>query len=190
MNNTHTFSFLLLLGLCNGCVLSSAPMNEANFATAEGIKAFEGCYQNLSEGGANAFKKYLSAVIWPEVKSDHSKIKAVRVVVSSEKTLGVTAETDGKIIHEGQFVEGTDFNLNFGRIKVKGDPMVSLAYPAGNVFIGAGYASQELGIDKSGAGKLQETATFAGTGFLVIPIAGHVRDSYRFRKVHDLCSGS
>ena len=80
--------------------------------------------------------------------------------------------------------------MSAGLIKLKTDPMVSLAYPAGNVFIGAGYATQELGIDESGHGKLKETATFAGTGFLVIPIAGHVRDSYRFRKSQEECHAS
>jgi hypothetical protein len=189
MKIIHIYSFLLL-GLCYGCILTTAPPNDVDFSSAESIRAFEGCFQNLGEGGNGAGKRFLSAVIWPKLQLDHSEIKVIRVVATNAKTLRVTAEAQGTILHEMLFVEGTDFHLNSGRIKVKGDPLVSFAYPAGNVFIGVGYVSEEIGIDASGDGKFQGSSAFAGTAFLVIPVAGGVSDSVRFRKSQELCNGS
>lgn len=48
----------------------------------------------------------------------------------------MTAETNETILKVSLFVEGKDFQINSGQIKVKGEPLVSFAYPAGNVFIG------------------------------------------------------
>ena len=104
MKTLLKFLNLLLFSFVSGCVLSTAPKNQADFAKVESIRAFEGCYQNLGEGGESTYKTYLTAVIWPELKLDHTSIKVVRVVVLGEKTLRVTAETDGKILHKGLFV--------------------------------------------------------------------------------------
>ncbi len=35
---------------------------------------------------------------------------------------------------------------------------------------------------------MQESATFAGTAFLVIPMAGNVRDAFRFPRSQELCN--
>ena len=35
---------------------------------------------------------------------------------------------------------------------------------------------------------MQESATFAGTAFLVIPMAGNVSDVFRFPKAQELCN--
>jgi hypothetical protein len=187
MNIIIKRTFCLLLIFCSGCVFISAPKDDVGFSKVRGIHSLEGCYQNQGEGKNNSPSRYLSSVIWPESKLNHSDIKLIRVVAINDKTLKVTAESLGTIVLESLFVEGKDFNVNSKKIRAKGEPMISLAYPAGNVFIGVAYASQALGIDERGDAKLQETGTFAGTVFIVIPFAGHTQDSFRFRRVDELC---
>ena len=187
MNPIIKISLCILMFLCSGCVLISAPKDDAPFAEVKGIHSLEGCYQNKGEGESENPSRYLSSIIWPESKLNHNEITLIKVVAINDKKLKVTAESQGKIIQESQFVEGKDFNVNTKEIRAKSEPLISLAYPAGNVFIGVAYSSQVLGIDERGDAKLQETGTFAGTAFIVIPLAGHVKDSFRFRRVEEVC---
>lgn len=67
--------------------------------------------------------------------------------------------------------------------------MATFAHPAGNVFIGVGHESQDLFLDEHGIARFQQSAAFACTAFLVIPVTGNVRDALRFPKVPELCYG-
>ena len=105
------------------------------------------------------------------------------------RTLRVTALSTGEAIKDGVFVEGKDFHLASGRVNVRSESVVSFAYPAGNAFIGVAHESQVLGVDERGDARMQETTTFAGTAFLVIPVAGNTRDAFRFPRASGLCGG-
>ena len=180
-------SVALLSLLCSGCISSSAPANDRDFSQTLNLQMLEGCYQNAGIGEGDTHSTFLSAAIWPAAKIDHASIKSIRVTRVDDRSLKVSAEREGRVVHESRFSEGNDFEFSSGRIKLKSSPLVSLAYPAGNPFIGAGYESQEIGIDTSGDGKLLNTGAFAGTGFLVIPVAGHFQNAYRFPKDPALC---
>lgn len=175
---------LWIAGGCAGCVLNTAPKGDEGFAVAEGLQALVGCYSNVGEGEG---VRYLSATIWPNEKLAHDQITAVQVVLNQPKSLRVTAEAANGPIKESIFTEGEDFHLRSGQIETKSDLMASFLYPAGNVFIGVAYETETLGIDKSGNARLQETGGFAGTGFLIFPLAGHGRGAYRFPKNRTLC---
>ena len=187
MNTIIKRAICLLLIFCSGCVFISAPKDNVGFSRVKGIHSLEGCYQNQGEGENVNLPRFLSAIIWPESKLNHREIELIRVVAIDDRTLKVTAESRETITQESLFVEGKDFHVSSGQIKVKSEPIISLAYPAGNVFIGVAYASQVIGIDDRGDGKLKETTTLAGTAFIVIPLAGHGRDSFRFKRIDELC---
>jgi hypothetical protein len=176
---------MLLVGASLSCALSTAPKNDAGFKTVKDIKSLAGCYQNRGEGEG---VRYLSAVIWPNDQLAHEQILAIKVVFEGPRSLRVTALSSEGTAKEGIFVDGTDFHLASGRIQIQSDTVASFAYPAGNVFIGAGHQSQLLGLDPRGDARMQESATFAGTAFLVIPMAGNVSDVFRFPKAQELCN--
>ena len=131
--------------------------------------------------------RYLSAVIWPKEQLPHEQIMAIKVVFEEPRSLRVSALSSEGTTKEGIFVDGADFHLTSGQIQIQSDTVASFAYPAGNVFIGAGHQSQALGLDTRGDARMQESATFAGTAFLVIPTAGNVRDAFRFPRSPELC---
>lgn len=177
---------MLFIASNTGCAISSTPKEDTGFANAKDIQSLAGCYRNKGEG-KDKKPRFLSAEIWPGDDLAHTQIKAINVVYVKPRTLRVIALGDNKIIKESIFVEGKDFHLSSGRINIKSDTVVSYAYPAGNVFIGVGHGSKALGIDANGDARMQESSTFAGTAFLVIPVAGNVQDAFRFPKEPELC---
>jgi len=176
---------LLLVGVSLGCALSTTPKDDAGFGAVNELKSLAGCYRNRGEGES---VRYLSAVIWPKEQLAHEQILAIKVVFEEPRSLRVSALGPKGTTNEEIFVEGTDFHLSTGLIQVQSDTVASFAYPAGNVFIGAGHQSQSLGLDPRGDARMQESAIFAGTAFLVIPIAGNVSDSYRFPRLQEPCN--
>jgi ketosteroid isomerase-like protein len=94
------------------------------------------------------------------------------------------------IAKEEIFVEGKDFHLSSGQIEIKSDSVASFAYPADNPFIGVGHETQVLGLDARGDARIQESATFAGTAFLVVPVAGNAKEVFRFPRSSALCNGA
>ena len=184
MNKVPAVIAVSIAGFCAGCVLSSAPKGDAGFAPVPGLEALVGCYTNRGEGEG---LRYLSAAIWPKEKLAHDQINAIDVALEQPTSLRVSAKASGQTIKESVFVEGKDFKLSSGQIEASDDVMASFAYPSGNVFIGVGRQSTTLGVDKSGNARVQDAGTFAGTAFLIIPVAGHVRDAYRFPKSPGLC---
>ena len=176
--------------LALGCACTtSAPKSDVGFERAQSIQALEGCFKSHGEGGKDTAQRLLSKVTWPTANLNHANVKAVRVVAMNSTTLKVTAETDEETLHESLFVEGRDFFLESGRIRVRNDLKVSPTSrgSGGNVFIGVLHESTELGIDRIGDGRLQEATSLAGTAFLVFPAAGRVRHVSRFRNERALC---
>lgn len=176
---------MLLVGASLSCALSTAPKNDAGFGAVKDLKSLAGCYRNRGEGEG---VRYLSAVIWPKEQLAHEQILAIKVVFEESRSLRVSALSPEGTAKEGVFVDGTDFHMAAGRIQTQSDTVVSFAYPAGNVFIGAGHQFQALGLDHRGDARIQENATFAGTAFLVIPMVGNVRDAFRFPRSPESCN--
>lgn len=185
MKHLHIVIPMLFVATCLGCALSTAPKDDAGFGAVKDLRSLDGCYGNRGEGEG---ERYLSAVIWPKEQLEHKQVIAVKVVFVEPSSLRVMALSSEGTVKEAIFVEGKDFHLASGRIEVKSDAVASFAYPAGNVFIGAGHQSQVLGLDRGGDARVQESATFAGAAFLVIPIAGNVRDVFRFPRSPELCN--
>lgn len=174
----------LLAAAVGGCAVSPLPESDPGFAAVEEIQSLAGCYRNRGDGDD---PRYLSAVIWPSQALTHADIVAIKVEFEGPRGLRVSALTSAGIARQALFLEGEDFHLTSGRIEVKADTTASLAYPAGNVFIGAIHETQALGLDPRGDARLQEGAAFAGTAFLVIPMAGDVQDAFRFPRSPELC---
>lgn len=174
----------ILVGATVGCSMSSAPESDLGFDRKASIESLAGCYRNRGDG---EYVRYLSAVIWPGQQLEHAEIAAIKVELEGSRGLRVAAVTSGTTLKESVFQEGRDFHFESGMIGVKADTFTSLAYPAGNVFIGAGHEAHALGIDPRGDARMQENVSFAGTAFLVIPMAGSVRDAFRFPRSPELC---
>jgi hypothetical protein len=62
--------------------------------------------------------------------------------------------------------------------------------PSGNVFIGVARDATTLGLDSDGNGRVENTTVLAGTAFLIIPVAGSMREAARFKRAPHLCDES
>jgi hypothetical protein len=171
--------------LLYGCV-STKPRGDLGFRDAASLASFEGCYINEGETGKGAGTRFLSRAIWPKADIEHKNIEAVQVSSTEANTLRVTAFAAYQPIRQEFFVEGKDFVFESGKIRIS-HAIGSAATEPGNVFIGAGVTTTTLGIDAAGNGRSVDSATFAGTAFLVIPVAGNVSDTVRFRRTANLC---
>ena len=173
---------VLPLLLC-GCFVSTKPPGDTGFERVENLRAFEGCFANVGEGGKGSGSHYLSAIIWPDSDLDDKSIDFVKVNAEQEKALHVSAIGAGHVIREGRFQEGKDFTLVDGEIKLKTHVRGSAGTEPGNPFIGVGTESMTLGLDKAGNGRAVGAANIGGTVFLVLPVAGHMSDAVRFKRL-------
>ena len=181
--------YLLSIFILSGCVMSSAPENDAEFSEKSKLNDFVGCYINIGESGEDGPNKLLSNAIWPNNKEiEHKKIKHINVQLIAGNTLDVEAKSGTEIIHSSTFVNDKDFTINKGLITIKSELLGSLAGESGNPFIGVARGSTTIGLDQNGNGKMSNTATFAGTAFIFIPLAGHVDSSIRFVKSKTECN--
>jgi hypothetical protein len=63
---------------------------------------------------------YLSTVIWPKSAGiDHAAVVAIEGKVSGNNVLSVRALRKDRVEKEDTFVEGKDFALYFGHIRLK-----------------------------------------------------------------------
>lgn len=178
---------LILLSLiCGGCVTSSVPEGDGGFADIAGLESLVGCYRNASEN-TEGRTRYLSSIIWPESSRDPASIDAIQVELAAPSTLLVSTVIQGALGERSRFTEGEDFHRESTKIPAKRARQLSLAYPAGNVFIGLASESRDLGIDREGNLRMLEGGTFAGTAFLVIPVAGKFSEAFRFPRIADRC---
>jgi len=166
----------------------SAPENDADFSDKSQLSDFVGCYINIGESGEDSPKQLLSNIIWPNNKEImHKKIKHIHVQLIAENSLKVEAKSGTDIIYSSTFVNDKDFTINEGLITINSEFLGSLANESGNPFIGVAGGSTTIGLDKNGNGKMSDTATFAGTAFIFIPLAGHIDSSVRFIKSQGEC---
>lgn len=171
-----------------GCVVTEDGNQGSEFAYLDDLSSVAGCYQNRGEQPSNTQDRYLSQVFWPGPQEmDHQLVDFVEVTVTSAGAVLARALNEGTLVRESEFHEGQQFEFKSGTITLTNKLFGSMAYPSDNPFIGAGHTSVTLGIDVSGHGRLTEKNTFAGTAFLVFPIAGQVSETIRFVRVGDMC---
>lgn len=180
----HSLVFSSLIFLLSSCVSISAPKNNVGFANITGFQQLVGCYKNLAENVRGSQPRYLSGIIFRGLysKSTHTKIDIIRVAPTSGNALKVTGESEGQILAERTVIEGKDFTIESGKIILR-----SKWIGPGNIFIAVAHESSTLGLDEHGDGKLEEFSVFAGTGLIVIPIAGLENNSYRFNRISEPC---
>ena len=177
--------YIISAALLCGCI-STKPRNDLGVTRVTSLASFDGCYENRGETGAGASPRFLSGSIWSNVDLTHKDIEAVQVSAIGSNTVRVTAFSAHQIVRQDTFVEGKDFTFRSGQITIS-RAFRSAATEPGSVFIGAGVGATTLGVDAAGNGRSVESATFAGTAFLVIPIAGSVNDTARFNRTTELC---
>jgi len=171
--------------LLGGCV-TSGPSDSATFGHIEAIGDLEGTYRNLGEGGGGTRPVYLSALIWPDAADiDHAAVVAVEVKASGSDTLCVKALGKDGTEKEGAFVEGKDFVVDAGRIRLKQVAGIA-GFKVGEPLVGPYYESIEIGLDERGHGKYRQRFSAAGLAFLVIPIAVDGSDEVLFVKIGDV----
>jgi len=176
-------ALLLSIGLIYGCVFSG-PVNDVPFTEVAGLQSLAGEYRNLGETDPPGPPAYLSAVIWPVASDiDHASVDVVTVEAVSDQELVVRALAGDRLVKEGRFVAGEGFNFKDGKLYLRQKSELSLASPADNPFIGTAYEETVIGIDREGHGKLRHKTAFAGTAFLIIPVAGSVTDETRFLRL-------
>jgi len=183
---------ILIVIVCvalQGCVITGDADQGAEFAQLDDLRSVAGCYQNRGEQPSNTQDRYLSQVFWPgPPELDHKLIDYIEVSVTPTQVVVARALSGSNLVRKGEFHEGQHFEFRSGTITVKNKLFGSMAYPADNPFIGAGRTFVTLGIDESGQGRLTEKDTFAGTAFLIIPVAGHTSVTTRFVRVGNSCN--
>jgi hypothetical protein len=173
------FSLVLLLG---GCI-TTGPTDNVDFGKIETIRELEGVYQNLGEREQGAPPVYLSRVIWPEAAGiDHAAITAIEVRLLSPNTLGVRASSKDGVEKESTFVEGKDFEIHSGHIRLKQNVGIA-GFKSGEPVVGPYYERDELGLDRKGHGKLSKQGGFVGLVMMLIPMAIGVSEEVRFIRI-------
>ncbi|NHK96870.1 MULTISPECIES: hypothetical protein [Rubrivivax] len=166
--------------------MSTKPIDDLGFERVASLESLAGCYENRAHVGKGVGLMFLSSIIWPDSKLPHGDITAVEVRSLMDDKVSVSAHTSNGVIKEQVFASGRDFTFESGQVRLT-RPFGSAASESGNVFIGVGTQTKKLGIDSDGNGRAVSSASFAGTAFLVIPIAGGVSDVGRFTRNRALC---
>ncbi|WP_062271170.1 hypothetical protein [Endozoicomonas arenosclerae] len=174
----------------SGCAFTTKPNQDLGFAEAKSLAEFEGCYENCSDTSDGSALTCLSGKIWPKVFDPNNMPDEIFVEAKNNSELTVTAFKLGNEVEKSLFIEGEHFTFIKGRIELKREYIASGATEPGNVFIGVGTGKTVLGIDAKGEGRVEQSTSFAGTGFLVIPIAASGTDISKIRRKGASCNES
>lgn len=181
MKQYRQFLILLFLALALGGCFTARPPNNSEFAEVSDIRQLQGVYQNIGESKPGTGPHYLSAILWGNTvpSTAHKLIKTIEVRVVGDKTLSVKAQGAEGVIKEEVYVEGKDFNIVSGRIRLK----QKLGF-GGEGIAGPTYEAVEIGLDQRGHGKYSEHTTFAGI-VLLVPFAFYQTTEVRFVRLGD-----
>ncbi|WP_296935873.1 hypothetical protein [uncultured Marinobacter sp.] len=167
---------------CAGCASTKVAEEDTGFAKTPSLEAFTGCYRNCSEPSDGSAPVCLSSIIWPDEFTAETRPKAVYIQKGDGNSLVASAVSDGVLLKQSRFREGEDFELKGGRIELKRDYIASGAREPGNPFIGVVTSKTLLGLDDSGQGRISQSTAFAGTGFLIIPVAGKTSNTQKIER--------
>ncbi|MEL0169446.1 MAG: hypothetical protein VW877_15085 [Pseudomonadaceae bacterium] len=184
----HRHWLAVIAALLSGCVVSPESATDSVGAPLPGLQVLAGCYQNRGEPSDSVPKRYLSQLFWPALTLDeHVGVEQLEVEPLSATAVRIRALQSGAVIRQSDFREGEHFTRRDDRIELSSNWGSSLAAPADNPFIGAYHERVSLWLDTQGDGRMTNTATFAGTAFLIIPLAGTVSEQRRFERLGDHC---
>jgi len=173
------FSLVLLL---NGCI-TTGPTDNVGFDKFETIRELEGIYHNLGEREQRAPPIYLSEVIWPKTEGiAHAAITTIEVRLLSPNTLGVRASSKDGVEKEDTFVEGKDFEIHSGRIRLKPSFTIGGLKPEEPI-LGLFYERDELGFDRKGHGKFRKQVGIVGLVYMHMPLAAGANKEVRFIRI-------
>lgn len=165
-----------------GCI-SYGPSKVTDFGCIQSLQDIEGVYQNRGEREQGTAPIYLSAIIWPNrTEINHSAVTAVEVTVTVSNTITVRALREDGIEKEDTFVEGKDFELRSGRVRLKRKAGIT-GLRTGEPLVGSYLESVELGLDTEGHGKYKQQISAAGLAYLVIPVAVTGSDEVKFVRI-------
>ena len=167
--------------------MSREPRHDRGFVEAGSLRAFEGCYENCSDPSDGSAVACLSSILWAEAFEYESRPQGIGVRSHGSNRLTVSAFSGGAIVKEAEFTEGEDFYFDGGQIELKRQYLASGASEPGGVFIGVATGRTTIGVDEDGHGRVRQTGSFVGTGFLIIPIAGSGTNVSRIKRNDSLC---
>jgi len=181
---TNLLLLLSIMSILLGCATSSTPPNNSDFAPITTLKDLEGVYSNAGTRDASVrYPIFLSSIIWPKVKGiNHDKITTIEVRATDSHTLSVKAIRQDGIEREDTFVEGTDFILNSGRIRLKFHNGIA-GFKGDEPMIGVYNEEVEVGVDLKGDGKYRSKGNAVGLVYSFLPIALSSREDVRFIKI-------
>lgn len=179
---------LILLALA-GCVFwtKSGPPDDADFARVAEVRDFDGVYRNrgvAGDGDATPTEVFLSGLIWPgEMKLDHPGVETVDFRAVDDGVVRVRAlGSDGAVRRESTFVEGRDFVLERGRVRIRRESAL-LSHSPDDPLVGPRVEQIVLGLDELGQGRSRSTFRGAGLIYLILPVAISTTDEVRFERV-------
>ena len=187
--NRYIFTIISAV-IISGCAFTTKPNQDSGFAEAKSLVQFEGCYENCSDKSDGSALTCLSSWIWPDVFGPKNMPDEIYVEAKNYSELTVTAFELGNEVKKSLFKEGEHFTFTKGRIELKRKYIASGATEPGNVFIGVGTGKTALGIDPKGDGRVEQSSSFAGTGFLIIPIAASSTDISKIKRKATSCNES
>jgi len=161
----------------SGCVLSSAPDDNAEFYKISRLSELAGVYQNKGNPSG-----YLSQKIWPDISeifpdmeeiktfdTGHEAIELIEVIPKDD-SLVVKAIRNGCSVYEKSYVLGRDFDISRGKVVIHREAHL-LSRGSGDVLAGPSYEDVTLGIDTGKQGKSRSKSYAAGLVFMVMPVA-------------------
>jgi len=178
-----TSQFYIVSFLClTGCV-SFPDKGAIDFKDTNDIKQLEGVYENKGDP-----KGYMSERIPNFIPMNSSKkyiknnlIKYINVKVINEKVI-VQAIKDNCIAYEKNYIYGTDFNFENGKIVLENDFNL-LSRGPGDLTLGPSYSRTVIGIDSNGDGAYHNSGAIAVLVLLAVPVAAAGVDEIRFSKL-------
>jgi hypothetical protein len=171
--------------LMTSCVMFTSPPDNKGFYEITSLYDLEGKYSNEGEASnLHGGNPYLSQFIWnSDITLNHDQIDTIEVKALNVKTILVNAYIKNDIRKSATFVEGTDFELNNGKLTLTREAGV---YQEGSIIVGPYYENIEIGIDKRGDGKYRQKYLVAGLAYLVLPVAVGGRDDFRFKRLDNV----
>lgn len=171
-----------------GCASTEVTENDTGFAQSPNLEAFVGCYRNCSNPSDGSAPVCLTSILWPDGYTSETRPEAVLIQRGDGNSLIASAISDGVVLTHSRFQEGEEFEFKAGLLELKREYIASGAREPGNPFIGVVTSKTVLGLDASGQGRISQSTAFAGTGFLIIPVAGKISDTQKIERApRELC---
>ncbi|MCG2582672.1 MAG: hypothetical protein KA296_17520 [Marinobacter sp.] len=165
-----------------GCASKEVTENDTGFAQTPSLDAFVGCYRNCSSPSDGSAPVCLTSILWPDVFTSEARPAAVNIEKGDGNSLIASAISQGVVLKQSRFREGENFEFKAGLLELKREYVASGAQEPGNPFIGVVTSKTMLGLDASGHGRISQSTAFAGTGFLIIPVAGKTSETHKIER--------